>query len=177
MSKIKSNTMLELIDATVGKICHDLINPVGTAQMALEQINSGIDSNQALKTCLQQTIDRLEIFRSIFRISANADHAMDLIRKYIENNKLNCTLESPSTAPCLLFFAIQKMSSKSSIAFIKNEIILNQITLREEEIKALEGTYQEISAGTIMPYIAQLSIKKPLQIEQIEEKKWKITII
>lgn len=170
---------IQIVDAVLAKVCHDLINPVGTAQMALEQISMGIDSNEILASCLQQTIDRLEIFRSLFRANVNLAHANDLLKKYIANNDLHCVIEDEIAHPALMFFLLAKMASKSSIKSSVNEngneIICQAITIRQEELNALNGKC-ELTAATILPYLARISSDREIIIEQLEEKTWKIII-
>lgn len=170
----------ELIDSVVGKICHDLINPTGTAQMALEQMEMGIDSKPILESCLQQMLDRLDIFRNVLRTNINHAHAMELIRRYIKNNDLNCTFDPSSnnkiTFPALVFFLLQKMSSKSQITVFESEIILEKMTLSQEEIDTLENKCEQVHTGNVMPYIAQLTSERKFNVQK-QEGLWKITIV
>lgn len=167
----------EIIEALITRIMHDLINPIGSAQMACEQIKMGIESEQILDNCLNNAIEKLEIFRSLFKKSAEKKSVqanMELIKKYIANNNLDFTIETNLNMPILTFFLTQKMTSKSVIKFIDNEITLESIFLKEEEIDALSSKANSINSGNILPYLAWL-YEKNISVEK-ENMNWKVFI-
>lgn len=163
----------EVIDATIARVCHDLIGPIGTALMALEQ-----GENKILGTCLEQAVDKLDLLRSVLRANIKNDVACALIKKHIEKNGLKLELQCGCELPGLLLFICQKFSSKSSATVKENEIYLKNFFLSQEEQDALLGVATHTSPGNIFPYIAYLNFRKShkLKIDNLGEKNWKITI-
>ena len=172
-----NETMLELTDALITRICHDLINPIGTAQMVIEDLSCKEEEKNLLKNCIDQTAEKLDLFRTIFRQNTENEHSITLLYKYIKKNNLQVDVQNAdSLKPALIFFLINKMISKSSIIIFEKEIVLQNIRLSEEEIEALEGRSTELNAGNILPFISQL-IDGKMQIEnQGSHLSWKIKI-
>lgn len=174
-------TMLELVDSIITRICHDLINPVGTAQIALEQLKEYPDAKTEMEntiaSCLEQGTEKLDLFRTIFKINKQGDDvALELLYKYIKKHNLQIEIFDTNLRPALLFFLTQKMMKKSRIEFHSDKIVLENIRLNEEEIQALEGTICEINAGNILPFIAQLMHGKAKIIAQTDPLNWQIII-
>ena len=170
--------ILAIIDAVVTRICHDLINPIGTAQMALEQLNNeqNLETKTLIANCLEQACEKLDLFRTIFNINGQHDHAIELLYKYIKTHNLNIKIDDGTLLKtALMFFLIQKMTTKSSIRINNNEIILENIRLNEQEIQALEGNMQEINTGNVLPFLAQL-IDGKTKIMAQPPSSWKIII-
>lgn len=168
-----------IANAIITRLCHDLINSVGTAQLALEENELEIVNNS-----LDQAISKLEIFRTIFKGNSQTDKQHQHILNFISRNNLNCVIKESNIPNMLTFFLIQKMISKSEAIFENNTVTLNNFFFMENEIKALEGNAKshdsqiEITSGNILAYLAYLQFAPThtLQIEKIEEKSWKITL-
>lgn len=163
----------EIIDATIARICHDLIGPLGTAQMAIE---SG--ETQILHSCIEQAIEKLDLIRNTLRMNMKTENSMALLEKYIDNHQLNFKIREPWPIPSLIFFLAQKFSSKTTGVFVENEILLESFFLSEDEQNALMGKATNISAGNILPYLAYLRYHEEyaLKIQNPQEKTWKISI-
>lgn len=167
----------QIVSAVTSRICHDLINPIGSAQLAADHVKMGIGSNDLLDNCIKQAIARLDMFRKILHHSEN-DTKMAALKEHIEKEKLNIKLDEKFDNAILLFFLIQKMLGKSSIKIENNKIILEKMFLTEGEIEMLTAKKldeQTITTGNILPYIARINTKGTITIEKRGEN-WEITI-
>lgn len=162
-------------DAIITRICHDLINSVGTAQLAFDENELAIASSS-----LKQAVAKLEIFRTVFKSTVNSKKAMIQLEEFIELNNLNCTINKSIASSGLQFFLLQKMLGKSSAKFENDEIILTEFFLTDDEIDALQGKFNENSRN-ILAYLVYLQMQnsetcQTLTVEKLEEKSWKIKI-
>jgi hypothetical protein len=166
-------TQTNIIDNVISRICHDLIGPFGTAQLALENKDLEIAQN-----CIQQAIAKLEIFRSIFKTNVNYEKAIKLIEDFIQTKDLQCEIKETKASPALIFFLIQKMISKSEAIFEFSKISLKNFFFTPEEIDILQGKIHNITPGTTMAYLAYIQFysKNKLEIKKLEENNWTITI-
>lgn len=163
----------DLINAFSARLCHDLIGPLGTAQMALE-----INDEESLKRSIETAIARLEIFRAIFNQNPKLENVETKLNEYVKLNNLNFELKLVDAyLGSLYFWLMEKMHSKSEIKKQNDEIVLKAMSFSEAELDALRGTGQ-ITPGTILPWLVyfQNEFRNKIQFQKINEKDWKIII-
>ncbi len=184
MEKIKSITQ-----NLVTKICHDLINPIGTAAMILESEELNANDIDSLKLCVKSGIEKIEIMRTLFNFTnfKNEDLMAKKIKNYINENNLNFKIENNnfSEFAILFFFICQKMTKFSQSTFqiydnpsnLEYILSLENVNLIHEELQALLSDTEEITHSNIFAHLAALQYQNifKINIEQIKEKFWKIT--
>ncbi|WP_342261772.1 hypothetical protein [Alphaproteobacteria bacterium endosymbiont of Tiliacea citrago] len=162
------------IDSLLTKICHDLINPLGSAQMAIEE-NEPEYLNQSIK----EAILKVDMYRFLYRTSIDNELQTKKFKEFLEQTKFNILINFQHTKLTpLLFFLSQKMLTKSAIIVNENEIKLEYMFFNEREIKAINGIFDTIDTFNIMLYLAylQYSIYYKIKLTNLENNKWTMQI-
>jgi len=165
----------EITQALITRFCHDLIGPMGTAQMALEA-----DEKQILENTVNGMVLKLDAFRTFFKDSINQTTALTLLKNIAKESKIDLIIDDiPKEFFALAFFITQKMLKKSQVTIKNDEIELNYIFLHDDEIEILENKNIKITSGTIFPFLALLQYKNyyKIEVKQLEEQNWKMKII
>ena len=162
----------EAMQAILTRFCHDLINPLGTAQLALE-----MNDKEILEKSINQSICKLEILRSVFR-DMDEKKTLNNLKEYIKQNNLDVVINHyENTLSGLIFCFLEKMISKSKITINETEILLEKFYFSEEEIAMLK-TQTKLNAQNIFFYLAYLKYKNNymIEIESKENHSWKVTL-
>lgn len=171
MENFKSQNV---IDALLTKICHDLINPLGSAQMALEE-----NEEEYLQNSVKEAILKVDMYRFLYRGTVDAELQDKKFNNFISETNFTITINhTHKKISPLLFFFSQKMLDKSSIVINKEDIILNYFFLNEKEIKGINGVFDHIDTSNILLYLAHLqyNLYYNTNIENLENNKWRIQI-
>lgn len=164
----------EIIDNLIAKICHDLLNPLSTAQMALET-----QSIKYIKPALDELTSKVDMIRFLYRDSIHNETKYEKLNNYIEIKKLNLKIahQHNNIAP-LLFWIAEKMISKSYIYVEESAIHLQNFFIDEEEISILENNVMSINSRNIFLYITmkKLANQYDFSIKELGPNEWKIAI-
>lgn len=165
----------ETIKVFCARVCHDLIGPLGTSQMALE-----IEDMKSLQGSLNTAIFRLEVLRGIFSLNPKWENNKKNIIKYAQHQELDLQFDSDLEGlEIAIFWLLEKMGSKSKMKIKDDEIELEGVFFNQEEINAFEGKFEkEADARSILPALAFLNYKDfcVCNIQKKGEKNWKIEI-
>lgn len=163
-----------IIDTLLTKICHDLINPLGSAQMAFEE-----NEQEFLEQSIKESILKIDMYRFLYRSNVEDELQVKKFNDFLQQTKFNIKINyhHHKISP-LLFFLSQKMLDKSSIIINEHEILLNYVFFNEKEIKAIEGIFDSIETSNIIIYLAYLQYKLYYKttIKRLENNTWSIQI-
>lgn len=163
-----------VIDTLLTKLCHDLINPLGSAQMALEE-----QELEYLDTSLKEAIIKVDMYRFLFRQSIDDDLQFNKIENFIATTNKNIKINHiHPRISALLFYLSEKTLEKSEIIVNQDQIEIDYLFFNEKEIKAINGQFESLDTGNIFIYLAYLQYKRyyTTHIEALENNKWIIQI-
>lgn len=171
---MESEKLQTIIDAILTKLCHDLINPLGSIQMAFEE-----NEPKYLADSIKEALLKVDMYRFLYRDTVEHEMQYKKLQEYIKQTNLNIIINHEHVKlSTLIFFLSQKMLSKSSIVINQDSIELNYFFFSEKEINALNGKFILIDTANIIPYLAYLQYKRyhNISIKPLENHEWTITI-
>lgn len=163
-----------IIENLIAKICHDLMNPLNTAQMAIEN-----NELEYIKQSIDDLILKVEIFRTLFKKNIDKESKYKILKKYIEKNSLNVKIDKRHEGLEQLIYCItNKMIKKSYLHISDNTIHMQTCFISEDEVNLIEKKTQEITSRNILFYLAIKNCENMynLRIEELGPNEWKIII-
>ena len=173
---VKSMEIKKITESLINRIIHDLIGPVGMIGISAE-----IDDKENMEKSIEQAILRMEIFRFIFKSTNKKPMLLiEKLNEYIKNKEIAALLNEsyPNCLMILIFWLIEKSNSRSEMNCLDNSIQLKHFFIKEEEINALSGSFEDLNAQTIFPAMAYFYFKNEykLEVQKTEENNWEILI-